>query len=320
MRPGHGHAGCHHGELLQGVFLDGEGEPCRGLVTLPLPGPATRARFLPVPGLPTDRVLPVGRARPKALRAARHTLAECAQTAHRPTSGGLLWLRSSVPVGLGLGSSTSDVLAAVRAVSSACGVSLEPARAARLAVRAERACDPLMLDGPPVLFAQRRGEALEEFGALFPPMTVLGCLTGHGAPVDTLALDTLTPGADDIAGYEELRVRLRHALLEGDASTVGAVAAESARRNQHLLPKPELGPLEEAATACGALGVQVSHSGNVAGVLFDQRQDDLTDRLADCRARLRRSGTVPVRTFRTPPPSQGETWTPTYPPRSAGPI
>lgn len=317
MRPGHGRAGCHHGELLQGVFLD-DGEPCRGLVTLPMPGLTTRARFLPVPGLPSDRVLPVGRARPKALRAAGHALAECAHTGGRPVSGGLLWLRSTVPVGLGLGSSTSDVVAAVRAVASAHGTPLDPARVARLAVRAERACDPIMLDGPPVLFAQRRGEVLEELAPL-PPMTVLGCLTGYGAPIDTLTLGDPAPGADDIAGYEELRVRLRRALMEGDTAAVGAVATESARRNQHLLPRPELGPLEEAATACGALGVQVSHSGNVAGVLFDRDQEGLPDRLAECRERLRRSGPVPVRTFRIPSPSQGETWTPTYPPRSAGP-
>ncbi|WP_017610237.1 GHMP family kinase ATP-binding protein [Nocardiopsis xinjiangensis] len=318
MRAGHGRAGCHHGELLQGVFLDGDGEPCRGLVTLPLPGPTTRARFLPVPGLSADRVLPAGRARPKALRAARHTLSECARTADRPVSGGLLWLCSNVPVGLGLGSSTSDVVAAVHAVASAHGTPLDPARVARLAVRAERACDPLMLDGPPVLFAQRRGEVLEELAPL-PPMTVLGCLTGYGAPVDTLALNGPAPGADDIAGYEELRVRLRRALAERDTAALGAVATESARRNQYLLPCPELGPLEEAATACGALGVQVSHSGNVAGVLFDRGQDELTDRLAECRERLRRSGPASVRTFRTPAPSQGESWTPTYPPRSAGP-
>jgi len=65
MTPGSGLAPCHHGEILQGVFADGEGRPCRGLVTLPLAEPVTRAVFVPLPGAPAHRiaVAPAGRAK-----------------------------------------------------------------------------------------------------------------------------------------------------------------------------------------------------------------------------------------------------------------
>ncbi|WP_162240362.1 hypothetical protein [Nocardia arizonensis] len=47
------------------------------------------------------------------------------------------------------------------------------------------------------------------------------------------------------------------------------MATASARLNQRFLEKPELETLVEIAAEHGAAGVQVAHSGSVAGVLFD---------------------------------------------------
>src|SRR3954451_14011623 len=44
---GIGFAPAHHGELLQGMFLDDAGVPHRALVTLPQPALGTRAVFRP---------------------------------------------------------------------------------------------------------------------------------------------------------------------------------------------------------------------------------------------------------------------------------
>ncbi|GAA3761170.1 uncharacterized protein involved in propanediol utilization [Spinactinospora alkalitolerans] len=318
MRPGTGLAACHHGEILQGVFLDERGRPCRGLVTLPMARPLTRATFTPLPGTPAHRVLVPGRGRAKAARAAALAVAECARLSGTRACGGLLHLSTGVPVGLGLGSSTSDVLAAIRAVSACFRTELPPGAIARLAVSAERAADPTMFGDRPVLFAQRRGLVLEELGAALPPMAVVGCLTGGGRAVSTLSVTGRTHREDDVDAYERLRDLLRRAIAAGDAAEVGRVAAESARRNQRLLPKAELGALEGVARACGAVGLQVAHSGNVAGLLFDAGQQALRERLDECRARLRGHGLTAVRTFRTPPENEGERpWTTTYPKRSA---
>ncbi len=280
---GVGYAPGHHGEILQGVFRDGD-RRCRGLVTLPVPGAVTRAEFVPRPGpltvVPADRV--------KARRAAELAAAACGRPA-----GGALRLDSGLPVGLGLGSSTSDILATVRAVSAAFGTALAPEAVARIAVRAEHASDPIMLGGGAVLFAQREGRVLERLGPALPAAVVVGCVTGGGAPVDTLALDF----AGDVAAFERLRRMLRLAIATGDVALLGRVSTESARLNQRVLAKDELPELERIAALTGAAGVQVAHSGNVAGLLFDPRGGG--DRLRRCVRALRAAGLPVTRLFTT---------------------
>ncbi|WP_435061601.1 GHMP family kinase ATP-binding protein [Amycolatopsis thermoflava] len=280
---GVGHAPGHHGEILQGVFRD-RGRRCRGLVTLPVPGAATRAEFVPGPG-PLTVTSPD---RAKARRAAELAAAACGRPA-----GGSLRLDSGLPVGLGLGSSTSDILATVRAVSAAFGVVLAPEAVARIAVRAERACDPIMLGGGAVLFAQREGRVLERLGPRLPPVVVIGCVTGGGAPVDTLALGAVA----DVAAFERLRRMLRLAIVTGDVALLGRVSTESARLNQRVLAKDELPELERIAAVTGAAGVQVAHSGNVAGLLFDPGGDP--DRVRRCVRALRAAGLPATRLFTT---------------------
>lgn len=275
MIVGTGRASCHHGEILQGVFLDASGRPCRGLVTLPMPGPGVHAEFTPRPGAelvvrPAERV--------KAARAASLTIAECARRTGLPRCGGQLRLRGDIPLGLGMGSSTGDVIAAIRAVAASFGTELPPGVLARLAVAAEHASDPLMLEDRPLLFAHREGRVLEDLGDALPPVVVVGCLTGDGRPVNTLGL----PYHDDVRAFERLRALLRRAIADADPVLLGHVSTESARHNQHVLPKDELTELAAIACRTGSAGVQVAHSGNVAGLLFDPAAPDLGERLGRC--------------------------------------
>ncbi|WP_412538015.1 hypothetical protein R8Z50_19355 [Longispora sp. K20-0274] len=295
---GTGTAPCHHGELLQGVFADATGHRHRALVTLPMAAPRTRAAFTRRPDAADIVVHPPDRA--KARAAAALTLAACAP--HGP-GGGRLVLRGAVPVGLGMGSSSSDVIATIRAVAASCGRVLPAGTVARLAVRAEGASDPLMLAGGPVLFAQREGRVLEALGARLPPALVVGCLTGGGEPVDTLALPDVGCGAADLAEYARLRADLRHAVTAVDAGLLGRVATASARLNQRVLPRPELAVLLRIAARLDALGVQVAHSGSVAGLLFDPTRPDLVRR---CRRALAAEGLTPTHLFHTAPDEENE--------------
>jgi uncharacterized protein involved in propanediol utilization len=54
-----------------------------------------------------------------------------------------------------------------------------------------------------------------------------------------------------------------------DPVLVGRIATASSRINQRFLPKPQFEQLQSIAECRGALGVQVAHSGTVAGLLFD---------------------------------------------------
>lgn len=293
---GVGHAFGHHGELIQGLFLDDQGKPCRGLVTLPAPQVGAHAEFRRDGELPAGRILVDPADRRKAAEAAALAIGECATRAGVPETGGRLRLRGQLPVGIGMGSSTADIIATIRAVAAAYHCVLSPADIARMAVRAETASDPLMLAGQPVLFAHREGRVLEDLGAALPPLTVVGCLTGGAEPVDTLGLRPAY-GPDDVTQFEALRARLRAAIRDGDCAAVGQVCTDSSVLNQRVLPKAELDTLREIADEAGAVGVQVAHSGNVAGLLFDATHPELARQVHRCRVRMQHAGIPTTRVF-----------------------
>ncbi len=299
---GTGHASCHHGEILQGVFLDATGRRCAGLVTLPMTGMGSRAEFTRRPGTPPEQLTVLPGDRTKGARAAALTVAECARRRLEPPCGGELRITGDIPVGLGMGSSTSDVIAVVRAVADSYGTRLAPGTVARLAVRAELACDPLMLDARPALFAQREGRVLEVLGPRLPPLVVVGCALGGGAPVDTLALPVRTYGDSDVRAFERLRTLLRRAVATGDAALLGQVASASARRGQQLLCHPEFDTLVGIGRRLGALGVQIAHSGAVAGLLLDPAAAGLRHRIRGCVRALDSNGIAATRVFTTFPP------------------
>jgi uncharacterized protein involved in propanediol utilization len=322
MRPGTAAAPAHHGELLQGMFRDEHGLVRHGLVTLPMRQRGTRAVF--TPDAPDGEVTVMPGDREKARRAALLTLGHCAATTRTPLVGGHLELASDVPVGLGLGSSTSDVVAAIRAVATGVGAPLDPTAVARLATRAEWASDPTMFDDRPLLFDQRRGQVLERLGPSLPPLVVAGCVTGAGRPVDTVATavdDEHTE--EDLLAYEHLRGLLREAIARQDSGLLGRVATASARRHQRLRAMPELDLLLELAGRLGAHGVQIAHSGNVAGLVFDPRRPDTLRRIDRATAVLAEHGLGPTTTFSVAPvpeSSGGPPWTTTSARPSDDPI
>src|SRR3954471_15678448 len=177
---GIGYASAHHGELLQGVFEE-NGRWRRALVTLPLPDWGSRAVF--IPGNHDDVTALPGLA--KSRRAAVLTLRELTLRTS-PVAGGRLEISSNVPHSVGMGSSTSDVTATIRAVADHHGLSMCREDVGRLAVQAESASDSIMFDDRVVLFAHRDGVVLENLGHQLPPVVVVGTNTDPGASVDTL--------------------------------------------------------------------------------------------------------------------------------------
>src|SRR5690242_7094165 len=106
-----------HGEIMQGMFRIGPGNPARELVTLPYrDGGSTAFAQLTPPG---SGVVVEPEGRDKAVRAAELTLAEL-----RIPRGARITLSNSLSLGWGLGSSTADVVATIRAVARAAGRSL----------------------------------------------------------------------------------------------------------------------------------------------------------------------------------------------------
>jgi uncharacterized protein involved in propanediol utilization len=294
-RAGVASAPVHHGEILQGAFPLGAGL-VRGLVSLPCAMYSAHASFTPssVPGV---TVMPAWK--DKARRAAVLTLASLGRTV-----GGRLVISADVPLGRGFGSSTSDVLAAIMAVSDAFSVAPSAEAVARIAVRAETASDSLMFGGRAVLFAQRDGAVIEDYGSPLPPAQILGfgarpSPTGARRMVDTVALPPARYTRSEIGLLAELQHMLREAIATKDIALLGEVATASTRLNQRFLPIPALDRLLAVVNEIGAAGLQTAHSGDIAGIIIDRDAPDVDARTEHAQHLLRQIGIVEHWKFNT---------------------
>ncbi len=291
-RVGSGHVHAHHGEIVQGLFYSGDGVLEHGLVTLPCTLFSTRARFRPLPSgsltvEPADRL--------RALSAARLTLDALGRTGW----GGTLQIVSNVPLRWGCGSSTTDVLATIRAVADVFDTPLQPEWIARLSVASEFASDSLMY-GPQraVLFAQRRGNVLADLGGPLPAVTTLGFNTENDRGVETLSLPPMPYSAWEVEAFQPMLGLLRRAVEQQDASLLGRVATASTVITQRHRPKRFVPQILRLAEDVGAAGVQVAHSGTVAGLLFASG-DAVVARIEQARAGLARLGVTSTWKFCT---------------------
>jgi uncharacterized protein involved in propanediol utilization len=280
---GIGEAHAHHGEIFQGVIEDESGRLHRGLISLTFETITSKARFRPDRG-GTLTVYP--RWKVKALAAASTTLEHMGA---RPE--GRLEVHSELPPGWGLGSSTSDVVAAIRATCDSLGVTLKPEIIARFAVKAEVASDSLMFGNRAVVFAHREGVVIEDLKGPLPPLEILGFNTDPlGRGIDTLKFKPARYSWREIEAFRQLINYMRKAVCLQSPRIVGKVASTSARINQHFMPKPNFDQLERICDNVGGLGLQVAHSGTVAGLLFDPTDLETQEKIKDCQAYLKEIG------------------------------
>jgi uncharacterized protein involved in propanediol utilization len=270
----------HHGELIQGgLRRDGEVIPC--LVSLPRRDRISTCR-LELFGAEALEIAP--RWKGKALRAARITLARLGL----PRATGRLTLTSQVETGLGLGSSTADVVAAIRACASALGAVLRPEEIAAIAVEAELATDPLMFDSQALLFAPCNGRVLEHWGDWYPSYIVFSCnLAEAGTRVDTLSLSRHYSD-EEAEHFEDIAATARQGFTRRDPAQIAIAATQSAILNQSRVPLARFSALESLARDSAALGMQVAHSGVVGGVLLNPEDPELVDKLTLLAAGWRR--------------------------------
>ncbi len=184
-----------------------------------------------------------------------------------PEFGAVVTVSSSLPVGKGMASSTADIAAACYAVAAALGSRPEPERVAEIALSIEPT-DGTFSPGI-TLFDHVRGRVFEVLGSP-PSMGILA--VDFGGEVDTLEFNR-RPDLPYLNRLNEPELAKALALVrlgieKGDPWAVGEGATISALANQRILPKPGLEELIEFATRIGAYGVNVAHSGTVAGILL----------------------------------------------------
>ena len=237
----------------------------------------------------------------KAARAACLTLAHLGLPVE-----GRLEVECSVATGVGLGSSTCDVVAAIRAGRRPLrGTDLDAGTVAQLAVEAEGALDPIMFDRQMLLFAQRQGRVLESFGAWIPRFAVMSFdADPAGGGVDTLSLPVPAYTSDELTAFEHLVTRARAAFGRRDAgalASLAAIATQSAALNQRFLPLRNFGQICSAGGGVWCAGAaDLAHSGTIGGLLFEPglawADVTLEGRIA---ARMRSIGVRPLGMFTT---------------------
>lgn len=172
-----------------------------------------------------------------------------------------------IPVGKGMASSTADVAAACYAVAAALGIRVDPWEVGRLALEIEPS-DGTFAAGV-TLFDHVEGSIRESLGE--PPS--LGILAlDFGGMVDTLEFNDRKDLPELNRANEPQLARalelVRKGIAKGDPRALGAGATISSLANQKILPKEGLESLITIAMELGAYGVNVAHSGTVAGILL----------------------------------------------------
>ncbi len=256
------------GELAQGVLPDGT----PFVVTCPI----DRGTAIEVTVEPAESLAIVGVPAEAAFleRALRRTaeLVELAPSRIRVEH------RSGLYVGKGMASSTADIVAAARALSTAAGLPLRAEELAELAAAIEPT-DGIMYDG--IAASDPRTGARVRAWDWWPQFVVVMAI-----PETSFATaGARFVGQEALAGdYADLIGALDAAVEARDATAFAAQATRSARLNEAFLPSPMLALLEPRAEELGALGICVAHTGTVAGLLFDASADGHAAAFAAARA------------------------------------
>lgn len=269
---GVGHCPGHFGELIQGMFSTSSGAPRRSLVSLTCRSIGTTSEALISQGQ-GDIYVPKGKS--KVQRAVR---AYCDSKVIPEAINIDVRIKSTIPEGIGMGSSTADIVSSIRALDQALGYHTPPEDILKLVMNAESACDSTMLCQDVKLFAQREGRVVENFGKPLSPLAIFGfdLMPGHFFKTDETPPAQYT--VNEILTFDLLLERLRRGVARQDTGEICAIATESAQINQSKYPKHNFDKFIEIKNHCGALGICVSHSGTIAGLLFciNSMPDDTT--------------------------------------------
>lgn len=280
------------GEILQGRLPDNDID---FLVTLPVAA-WSEASVTLERDRSGVRVLPAGKN--KSLRLAQRMMA-----LHGRGWGATVTLRSELPEGKGLASSSADLVATARALAGVLGLNATPL-AIEGWLRPIEPTDGVMYPG--VVAFEHRDVRLRAFLGTLPPVTIVG--VDEGGQVDTVAFNRVRrtyPRSDQLE-YAHLLSTVASAVRDGDLAAVGEVATRSTMLDARHRHRPLLPEVLAVAEDVGAHGVVAAHSGTMLGLLFDARDPALPDQVAAARAACAPlAGTVEI--FRSVefPPSRG---------------
>lgn len=189
-----------------------------------------------------------------------------------PQMGGKIEIFSNIPLGKGMASSTADITAACYAAAAALEIEVSATLIKKIALSLEPT-DGIFLPGIH-LFDHVQGKVFEYLGE---PLQVGILIFDFGGTVDTMQFNK-RPELPYLNYLKELQVKralecIKQGLQERKPAELGKGATLSSLANQDILPKLQLEKLIAFAESSGAYGVNIAHSGTVAGLLLPAGQE-----------------------------------------------
>ncbi|AOJ09542.1 kinase [Burkholderia mayonis] len=280
-----GNAPATFGELVQGRE-SGSGNDF--LITFPITLTST-ARFCRFRH--SDRLYVFPASKRKSLKAAMLFLDRFGIR-----TGGVLQICSDVSEGKGLASSSSDIVATLRALAACFDVSLSIADMCAI-IREIEPTDGVMFDES-VAFFHRRVELGKVMGKL-PKICILAI--DEGGTIDTVEYNRhrFEFSNEETDQYAALLADVDAAISRCDVRELGRAATLSAQMHQKRNPKRTLRQLEALMREVGADGIVNCHSGTFIGLCFDASHPDALDTIARAERTLRDALRQPVSRFFT---------------------
>lgn len=254
------------GELIQGILPDGNEFLVSGLSSGTLYSEATLEEAGATPQAGGKAVgkavdLPPKAAKALSLFAERHGR-RLPQAASLP-----IRLRSNIPPGKGLSSSSTDILSVLSLVNGYPGAGLDSEELYRLAAQVEPT-DPC-LSTEIMLFRQRSGTTMAKIP--LPPLSLLFFDAAPDRQVDTLLVERQYP-ADAGDFFDGLLRQFLRSAAELDYPGLLDCITRSATYNQAILPLPGYAAYYQLAIEIQA-GLMVAHSGTIAGWLVRPEEE-----------------------------------------------
>lgn len=176
-------------------------------------------------------------------------------------------VKSDLPLGKGMASSSADISAACQSIALSIGQELLPDEIADIALSIEPT-DGIFYPGI-MLFDHVRGEIRQYLGEALPMDIVI---LDVGGEINTLHFnkrhDLKQLNKENEAQVEEAINLIIKGLSTKDIRLIGQGATISALANQKILFKPHLEDIIAISRTWGAVGVNIAHSGTVVGILF----------------------------------------------------
>jgi L-threonine kinase len=169
---------------------------------------------------------------------------------------------SDLDVGKGMGSSTADVLAGIRAIADASGHELDVATEGLLTSKVESS-DGSMYPG--IAAVNHKTCELVRNWEWFPEFVIVMLVPNDSVDTDSIQFSGQETLASD---YEIILWEMDDAIRRRSIADFSVQSTKSAILNDRFLLNPYSRNLSERLDDFGALGVNVGHTGTVCGLLF----------------------------------------------------